>query len=300
MAAFFAGVNPGNRKDFYVVADGKQSTIKPPDSKVEYTAKFLWDGPAKIAEGAAPREVLAKWMIQNPYFAATAVNRTWQQMFGRGLAHPVDDLDLIEPAERLPVLDELAGKFRDAGFDLRWLVQGICESQLYQRSSESSTTIESPELFTHMALKTMTPEQVFSVVEQVLAYPTSADGESPRFNGKRQQLIARLDDSVGDSPEQFRASIPQALTMMNGELVAGGAELANSQTLRAIVDAPFMTNSGKIQTLYLAALTRPPRRQELQTLLEYVGKRQAKAEQDEAYANIFWALLNSPEFVLNH
>jgi hypothetical protein len=68
--------------------------------------------------------------------------------------------------------------------------------------------------------------------------------------------------------------------------------------LRAVVEAPFFDPSQKIETLYLAALTRKPRDHELGALLEFIQEQPTSQQQTQAYAQIFWALLNSPEFVL--
>ena len=61
------------------------------------------------------------------------------------LARPVrhragfdDDLDTLAPEERKEILDELAAKFAASGFNLRWLVEGICLSKAYQRASLSA------------------------------------------------------------------------------------------------------------------------------------------------------------------
>src|SRR5205807_492575 len=69
-----------------------------------YTAKLLWNDQPLVAlpPAKSPRQVLADWMVSpsNPNFAATAVNRVWQYLCGRGLAGSVDDLDRVTAEER--------------------------------------------------------------------------------------------------------------------------------------------------------------------------------------------------------
>ena len=72
-----------------------------------------------------------------------------------------------------------------------------------------------------------------------------------------------------------------------------------SRTLRAVVEAPFLSNEQKIETLYLAAITRKPRAEELEFLKAHVASKTTDDERKQAYAEIMWGLLNGPEFVLS-
>ena len=58
-----------------------------------------------------------------------------------------------------------------------------------------------------------------------------------------------------------------------------------------------MSNDEKIETLYLAALTRKPRDKELKRLSTFVKKHENPSQ---ALADIYWSLLNSSEFLFNH
>src|ERR1700687_613934 len=71
----------------------------------------------------------------NPYFARALVNRYCKHFFGRGLVDPEDDLRVTNPATNPELLDALAGRFIDSGFDLKDLVRAICTTQVYQLSS---------------------------------------------------------------------------------------------------------------------------------------------------------------------
>lgn len=297
MAAFVGGTEK---------ADGNSRTVSiVGDRGEEFTGRFPWNGDATIPEGKTPRQVFASWMTsdQNPQFAATAVNRVWQHLCGRGLYANVDDLDQAKPQERA-LLDAIAGLFRDSKYNTRWLIAGICKSKFYERASSTEFAEEiSPEevaaKITTRPLKTLSPEQVFDSLEQALALPvTRADG-SPRFNGLRDQLVQKWSEAVGAKPEQFRAGIPQALMLMNGKLTSDGADLAESRTLRAIVDAPFFGDKEKLETMFMATLTRKPSDEELKFLLEHLDSQPNDEARRGSYSEIFWGLLNSPEFVLS-
>jgi hypothetical protein len=108
-----------------------------------------------------------------------------------------------------------------------------------------------------------------------------------------------------------RTSIQQALALMNGKLVTDAVHLKNSATLAALLDAPFMDTAQRLETMYLATLSRPPQAQEIdraQKFIERSVKRSPAPKNDteqeqryqEALADVFWMLLNSSEFYLNH
>ncbi|HEY2249907.1 MAG TPA: DUF1549 domain-containing protein [Planctomycetaceae bacterium] len=302
MAAFFAGANLTGQPNM-PVEDGKVTTIKPMEGKGEYAIRFLWsDTPASLPKDKTPRQMLADWLVSkdNPNFAATAVNRVWQQLCGQGLIPHVDDLDQAPPKERAVVLDDLAREFAAADFDLQWLIEGICKSRVYQRLSETREhPAEDSPLSPHRPLKSLSPEQVFDSLEQALMLPVGRSDQSPRHNRQGATFMQRLNEATSDSPDQFKAGIPQALLIMNGVLVSNATDLEESRTLRAVVDAPFLETQQKIEALYLAALTRKPDAKELDKMLSYLNQQTDKEERRKAYTDIYWAILNSPEFVLS-
>jgi len=302
MAAFFAGASVGQPNA--PPTDTKVTKIKPMESEKEYPVRFLWsDGPAEIPADKFPRDLLADWMVskQNPNFAAAAVNRVWQQLCGQGLIPHVDDLDQASPKDRAMVLDDLARLFVENEYDVQWLIKGICKSRVYQRlSATAEKPAEDTPLSTHRPLKTLTPEQVFDSLEQALMLPVGrGNPESARFSGQGGALMQRLNEAFSDNPDQFRAGIPQALLIMNGVMISTATDLDESRTLRAIVDARFLEPAKKIEALYLAALTRQPEPRELEKMLSHVQGQPSEDDRRLAYTDIYWALLNSPEFVLS-
>lgn len=292
MAAFFSGINNG------VVADSTQTTIRPPNASVDYAAVFLGGEQPHFANGKSSRETLADWMVAptNSRFAATAVNRVWLHLIGRGLTDSVDDLDK-ESAES-GILGELGRRFADAKYDLRWLIAGICKSDLYQRRSMAIDNPGGEAPPGVRIVKTLTPEQLFNSLEQALALPVARADGSARFNGLRDQLISRMNEAASNNPDEFRGGIPQALLLMNGQLTTEATDLEQSRTLRGVLDAPFLDREQKLDTLYLAVFSRVPRAEEKEFLLDHISRQGDGDEQKQAYAEIFWGLLNSSEFVL--
>jgi len=209
----------------------------------------------------------------------------------------VDNLDQVSPQER-KILDDLAKLFVESNYDVRWLITGICKSKVYQQGVMQGSEKEQ-EGFVHRPLKALLPEQVFDSLEQALSLPVAVADKGPRFNGEREQFVARMNESTTETPADFKGGIPQALMLMNGKLTADATSLEASRTLRAVVEAPFLSNEQKIETLYLAAITRKPRAEELEFLKAHVASKTTDDERKQAYAEMMWGLLNGPEFVLS-
>ncbi len=86
---------------------------------------------------------------------------------------------------------------------------------------------------------------------------------------------------------------------MNGRFLNQVTSAAGSPTLVAVGETPGMTTAERIEALYLAALSRKPTAKELDRMTKFVvdGGTDRTAER---FADVFWVLLNSAEFRLNH
>ena len=94
---------------------------------------------------AAPpnRLGLAEWMTApgHPLTARVAVNRIWQQLFGRGLVGTPEDFGSQGMLPSHPdLLDWLAVTFIESGWDQKALIRLIVSSATYRQSSEASET----------------------------------------------------------------------------------------------------------------------------------------------------------------
>ncbi|SFH74309.1 DUF1549 domain-containing protein [Planctomicrobium piriforme] len=307
MAAFFNGLKFGDNMvvDNRVTRVGNLNDDDATGSIVHegktYAAKVLWaDQPIALSKDRRPRDLLAEWMTskEHPTFAANAANRVWQALMGRGLVEAVDDLDLASADDRA-LAEDLGRQFAAADFNLRWLISGICRSEAYQCDSRASdgdvVGVESG----RRSLKALSPEQMFASLEQSLLLPVSTSNQdAARHNGEMGQLVQRLDESIGRSPEEYTAGIPQTLLLMNGNMLARATDLERSHTLRGVVEAPFLSDDERIELLYLATLSRTPERQEQARLVAYVERHTEEQKRKAAFGDILWALVNSPEFAL--
>ena len=72
----------------------------------------------------------------NPFFAKALANRMWGHLMGRGLVDPIDDMRETNPPSNPELLDALAKDFTKSKFDVKHLLRAICNSRIYQLSSE--------------------------------------------------------------------------------------------------------------------------------------------------------------------
>ena len=87
---------------------------------------------------------LAQWMIdrRNPLTARVAVNQVWKIHFGRGLVAKVENLGSQGDLPAYPeLLDWLAGKFMDSGWNRKLLHKLIVTSATYRQVSRASAEL---------------------------------------------------------------------------------------------------------------------------------------------------------------
>jgi hypothetical protein len=223
-------------------------------------------------------------------------NRMWGQFFGRGLVNPINDMHNDNPSTHPELLVALTEQFTRHDFDLKFLVKAIMMSETYQRTSKPFAGNEDDtELFSRVYIKSMSPEQLFDSIAQVVGPPKGggfgpAGGKKGGPRSPRDQFIAFFRVDEGSDPLEYQAGIPQALRLMNSAQLNNGGK-ALEEALK------FQTPAEAIDFLYLSTVSRHPTAQESQRLITYVGKQK---DARTGYTDILWALLNSSEFTLNH
>jgi hypothetical protein len=271
--------------------------------------KLSVDENKKDAQGKKRREELADSLIEHDQFPKAIVNRYWGVFFGRGFVNPIDDFNDQNPPSNPELLNELGLKFKHYGYDLKSLIRWICNSDAYQLSCVANKTNDKPEqeaLFSRMMLKSMSPEQLYEslmVATNKIAVQSKQEKKDQR-NTWLEGLITNFGDDEGNEVN-FNGTVVQALMMMNGQNINDAITLKDKGTV-----ANAMTSSRSedevIAKLFLASVTREPTKKEQAQIRELFKLARpeniAKDSKEPAakYHDLFWALLNSNEFLLNH
>jgi len=311
-AAFFGGIKTtGPMPQFQQPQDDPRvREIKMPSTDKTVKAKFLDGSEPKWDEDndkVNARQTLAAWLTtaNNPYFARAAANRLFAYFLGIGIVDPVDEPSDDNPPSHPELLNELAAQFALNGFDLKYLIKAITLSKTYQLSSlQTDSTQTDPRLFGRVSVKGMSPEQLYDSIVLATGY-RDPNFQNRRFQNRAFNQGAEFEfrtrfSNFSDKRTEYQTSILQALSMMNGAFMTEVTSPTKSFTLGSVVDAPFMSTEDKLDALYLAALGRPLRSQEKVRLIKYVESGGPAKDEGKALSDVFWALLNSSEFMFNH
>jgi hypothetical protein len=299
LAAFYGGVtrSGGTLREVF---DRRELPVPNRDRAV--SATFLDGKEPEWRFKKSPRVTLAAWVTsaENPFFARAAVNRLWALMFGVGIIDPVDDAHEKNPPSHPELLDELARAFVDSGFDTKFILRAICRSATFGRSSSADGPGQRDvRLFARFPVQGLTPEQLYDSLQVVAGNPPDGSGGNylQAAGTPRRQFMETF--ALSGSKTDTQTTIIQALALMNGDLVGSATGLESSRTLGAVVELPGLTPAERIEALYLAALGRPPRAEEVRRSLKYVEADDGAAAKTR-YADVLWALLNGVEFRTNH
>ena len=253
------------------------------------------------------RQELARLLVEAREFDIALMNRLWAHFFGYGFTKPIHDMGPHNPASHPELLEELGSAFRESGFNLRQAMRWIVLSEAYGLSSivSSGNRRDDPALgvapqFSRFYIRQMQPEQLY---ESLLA-ATKVDetvGEDRKAQMKSRWLRQfNLNSGTDDGAETttFNGSIPQTLMMMNGDLMRRACSTSNGSFLDRVANDDRLSNREKINYLYQAALSREPTREEIKFCNELLDSREGKVV--GTLQDIWWAMLNSNEFILIH
>lgn len=303
MAAFFTQVQtPGKPKQVYSVglSDNPALTLESlkdgaPDGFMPVSPTFL-DGSTPPANGQiSHRAALAAWLTSptNPYFARAMANRTWWVLFGRGIVNPVDDMHSGNPPSHPELLDLLARKFAESGFDLKYLTRAIVLSRAYQRTSRPGDAPDTQAtLFGRMSVKVLTPGQLYDSLVTALGPPAARVGKRPQSD-PRAEFVQFFSDDAAPDPTAYRRGIPHLLRQMNSGQFAGG----NLAMLAERLARPERPVNEVADDLFLTLLSRRPSAAEHELFRAHVARSGSLAA---AARELTWALLMTSEFSLNH
>jgi hypothetical protein len=322
MAAFFAQVTTkptGEWKEQIVYRDPEKELRHPKSGKV-VRPKPLGGAIVPLNQGADPRRKLVDWLTapENPWFAKNVVNRIWYWLLGRGIVHEPDDLRPTNPPEDPALLEYLEKELVSHRYDLKHIYRLVLNSKTYQLSSEPNPLNEKDVAhFSHYQAKRLTAEQILDALSQI----TESPGRFRVFRRPNTAPDTAIPSDV-KAAEIAEASESSLLAAMFGRPErATGLERERAADLGAF-HVQFLVNSNEVEwsmgespriqrfftaktsdaeiveEVFLSALSRRPKEAEKQKILEYFA--QEKNNRNQAVNDLFWVVLNTSEFLLNH
>ena len=308
-AAFFSQIGRKGAEDprETIVFNSGGGEVSHPVGGRQMKPKFLGGEEPDLA-GKDRRVALAEWLAspRNPYFATNLANIVWAHFFGRGIIHEVDDVRVSNPPSNRDLLEELGKRFTGYNYDFRKLVRDICTSRTYQLATETNeSNATDVRNFSHAAIRRMRAEVLLDCITQVTETKNKfqglplgaravqvADGSSSTYF---LTTFGRAERKSACSCEvKMEPNLSQSLHLLNGDAttrrIEGGGLIARRLEEKKAPDEI-------LDELYVRCLSRLPVESEKKSLKEAVA---AEPDTKRALEDVFWALLNSREFLFNH
>jgi len=302
------GGDPNEAEIYYELRNGLVKVAYPvfiDGSEIPRSGLLPGELPDGEAYGVNRRQELARLMLGSPLLSKAIVNRLWAHFLGYGFTKPIDDFGDHNRPTHPTLLDGLAERLQQYSYDLKSLMRWIVLSRPYSLSSrvESGNEADAPQLgesprFARFYPRQMQAEQLY---ESLLTATRADRGDGEEAARRRDrwlsQFVVAFGTDEGDDATTFNGSIPQVLMLFNGDLIKTATRLEQGGFLDDVADGGGR-NRDKINAVYQAALSRYPSPQEVKVANQLLYARQGKAA--EALQDVWWALLNSNEFILIH
>jgi hypothetical protein len=271
-------------------------------------ATFLGGSAPDLRPDEDYRKTLAAWLTspENRAFTRNLANIVWAHFFGQGIIEPVDDARVSNPPSNSPLLEALAERLKSAKYDLKPLIRDVVQSRTYQLSTQRSAFNRFDERnFAHQKIRRMRAEVLLDCISQVTetsdrlpGLPRGGravqipDGRSPNYfltTFGRSNRESACSCAVKTTP-----TLSQALHLINGETTSGKIAEGKVVTKLLEITGDPVAVAG---ALYLHCLSRRPTPVESGQIASRLTSAPDKVKSLE---DLFWALLNSSEFLFNH
>lgn len=289
--------------------------------------------PEYIGTGATPKDgnwraALGEMLYKDPMFATNFVNRFWRELFGMGLVEPYDmlDPDRLDPANppaepwtlqaTHPVLlQKLAKEFRDADFNVRYLIRMLVKSNAYQMSSryDGKWSLDMVPLFARHYPRRLWSEEIHDIlatgsgqfnnytlrnmpaVKLAMQFP---DTDEPRSDGATASFLNYFIRGNRDSRQRSGdQGILQRLAIMNDNFVNIRTR-ATTPNLAAIFK--IADDTQVVEEIFLTFLGRMPSELESQTAKKYLADTKTSTERNNALEDLVWACINKADFIFSY
>ncbi|MGI9470943.1 MAG: PSD1 and planctomycete cytochrome C domain-containing protein, partial [Rubripirellula sp.] len=267
--------NPYSVPDLMTVRDA-QGDIRPTRLPGRSKGKSFEPGAPKLFGGevfpprpdassrtSGRRTALANWITSpdNPISSRVMVNRLWQYHFGTGLVSSPNDFGRLGTQPSHPrLLDYLAKRFIDNGWNLQAIQREIVCSETYQQSAnhpQHATALEidaSNRLHWHRTVRRLDAEQYRdSLLVAMQSLQNRYGGPSvagtpgrrsiylQRRRNSADEMLNTLDAPtglVGTAKRDVTTTAPQSLMMMNSPRILGVAKKFASRVREDVASVP--------------------------------------------------------------
>lgn len=265
----------------------------------------------------------ADWLTDesNPYLARVTTNRIWQQLMGRGLVQPVDDLRATNLATNPELLDWFSQELANQGFRMKPIIRSICLSAAYQRSSNSVAGNESDTVFYSRTLQRPLAAEVFAdavgdVTGVPLEYQTAtSSGDSVSSMTRAiaitdNHLPSNILDALGrcdrtqscatgmNGSDASGNPLARALHLINGPLINSRVSNPSGRLADLLDRQP--DNFSVLDQLYVIALGHPAGDREIWQQRFDEAELDSVANRKAFFEDVLWSLLSSETFGTNH
>ncbi len=291
---------------------------------------------AGIAAEESGRKELAEWLARrdNPLTARVAVNRIWENMFGRGIVATVDNFGAMgEKPSNQALLDYLAARFMDQGWSVKKMIREIALSRAYRLSTayQARDAKADPDNILQWRMNRRRLE-VEAIRDSLLMISGEMDwkrpADSPVLRLKRGFDIGR---GRGDVPPDYAVTLRtrsvyvpivrnfispmfEVFDFPEPSETKGRREVTTVPTQALfLMNSPFVIEQAKhaadkllaittlggldrVKLAYRQALGRLPKSDEVIWSLNFVKADSDPASESAAWAKLFQALFASAEF----
>jgi hypothetical protein len=308
-ASFFSQLGRKTGEDYreVIIYNRGGGEVAHPVTKKPVPPTFLGGSTPKIA-GEDRRQVLADWLTSpdNAFFATSIANRVWAHFTGSGIVEPVDDIRVSNPPSNPELFQELGKRLTESKFDLKQLVRDICNSETYQRTTQPNATNQlDTRNYAFAKVRRVPAEMLLDCISQATATQDKFRGLPA---GARAVQIADGTTSnyflttFGRSPRttvceceaSTDPSLSQALHLLNGSSTQG--KIQQGKLINTWLDSG-LTVPQAIENMYVRCLSRRPTPEESENLTRLVSE---VGNPVSGLEDVFWAVLNSREFMFNH
>jgi hypothetical protein len=287
---------------------GKSGEVRHPITRAVMTPKPLFGTATVTEETEDPREVLADWITSpdNHLFSQVMANRVWADLMGRGLVEPVDDFRATNPPSNPELMKLLGDYFRDQQYSLTELVRFIARSHVYQLSSlPSDRNLADTRYFSRHYRHRLRAEVLLDAFTQISGVPQKFDAMPPGTTARQiwthrteslfLDTFGRPDPNQDPPCERTTDStVVQSLHLMNSEQLH--RDLTSDGGTAARMAASEMEPVPLVTQIYQLVYSRNPTEDESSFAVGLLTAEGANRRQ--VIEDLMWAMLNSPEFVL--